>query len=209
MENLNPAKLLLTKHCPQFGRTVIFSALSRYLSLVICLTDSNAPAHFATLLVRRLTFGLISNFVFLYCISTGRTQHQIPKLRQCSRCAKFNQQLLFMASEKHFKLKANQIIQLITPMGACIATDKITVEGELVDYMVREEPNNDIDSGWQFFSGTEDQEYVDNAENLAFYDVNTIANYDQAIIPYLDLPFGTQLERVRGTDKFQIILDKI
>jgi hypothetical protein len=58
-------------------------------SLVIGLTDANSPAHFATLLVRRLSFGLISNFVFLYGISTGRTQHQIPKLRQCSRCKRF------------------------------------------------------------------------------------------------------------------------
>jgi hypothetical protein len=57
----------------------------RNQSSVIGLTDSNAPLHFATLLVRRLAFGLISNFVFLYCISTGRTQQQIPKLRQCSR----------------------------------------------------------------------------------------------------------------------------
>jgi hypothetical protein len=56
-----------------------------------------------------------------------------------------------MALNKNFLLKAEQIIQLIEPMGGCIATDKITVEGELVDYMVREEPNNDIDSGWQFF----------------------------------------------------------
>ena len=106
---------------------------------------------------------------------------------------------------KNYKLKANQIIQLIEPMGGCIATDKITVDGELVDYMVRAEPNNDLDSGWQFFSGTEDQEYIDDSNNSDIYDVNTIANYDRAIIPYLNLPIGVQLERIRGTDKFQII----
>ena len=110
-----------------------------------------------------------------------------------------------MGANKNFKLKAEQIIKLIEPMGGCIATDKITVEGELVDYMVREKPNNDLDSGWQFFSGTENQEYVDNPDNSAIYDVNTITNYDPAIIPYLFLPVGTQLERVCGTDKFQII----
>jgi hypothetical protein len=110
-----------------------------------------------------------------------------------------------MSIKKNFKFKAEEIVQLIEPMGGCIATDKITVEGELVDYMIREQPNNDIDSGWQFFSGTEDQEYIDNPNNSAIYDVNTIANYDRAIIPYLNLPIGTQLERVRGTDIFQII----
>lgn len=110
-----------------------------------------------------------------------------------------------MESNKNFKLKGEKIAKLIEPMGGCIATDKITVEGEIVDYMVREEPNSDIDSGWQFFSGSEDQEYIDNPENMAIYDVNTIANYDRAIIPYLHLPVGTQLERVRGTNLFQII----
>ena len=110
-----------------------------------------------------------------------------------------------MAINKKFKLSAEQIIQLTVPMGGCIATDKITVDGELVDYMLRTEPIHDMDSGWQFFSGTEDQDYIDNADNSAIYDVNTIANYDRTIIPYLDLPIGTELERIRGTDKFQII----
>ncbi|MEX6689114.1 DUF2185 domain-containing protein [Danxiaibacter flavus] len=110
-----------------------------------------------------------------------------------------------MANNKRYKLKGEQIRSLIEPMGGCIATDKITVHGELVDYMLREKPVNDIDSGWQFFSGTEDQDYVNDPNNSAIYDVNTIANYDPAIIPYLHLPVGTQLERIRGTDKFQII----
>ena len=107
--------------------------------------------------------------------------------------------------KKQFKLKPEDIRQLIEHMGGCVATDKITVYGEPVDYMVREEPLNDVDSGWQFFSGTETQEYIDDPANSMVYDVNTIANYDPAIIPYLDLPFGTQLERVRGTTHFNIV----
>ena len=70
-----------------------------------------------------------------------------------------------MSTDKNYKLKAEEIVQLIGPMGGCIATDKITFEGELVDYMIHEEPRNDIDSGWQFFSGTDDQEYIDNPNN--------------------------------------------
>lgn len=110
-----------------------------------------------------------------------------------------------MSKNKNFKLSAADIKQLVESMGGCIATNKITVEGELVDYMVREQSKTEIDSGWQFFSGTESQEYVDDPDNSAIYDVNTIANYDPAIIPYLRLPAGTQLERIKGTDKFQII----
>lgn len=110
-----------------------------------------------------------------------------------------------MATDKNFKLKAGEIVQLITPMGGCLATDKITVEGELVGYMVRETPLYDVDSGWQFFSGTEDKEFLDEPANSGIYDVNTIANYDQSIIPYLRFPAGTELERIQGTNHFQII----
>jgi hypothetical protein len=106
-------------------------------------------------------------------------------------------------TEKNFKIPGEQIKKLIRSMGYCIATDKILVDGEPVDYMAREEQEDDDDSGWQFFSGTEDQDYVDNANNFGVYDVNTIANYDPAIIPYLDSPLGTKLERVRGTDQFR------
>jgi hypothetical protein len=106
---------------------------------------------------------------------------------------------------KNFKLEAGQIKRLIKPMGGCIASDKITVEGLPVVYMYREEPDFEQDSGWRFFSGTETQEYVDDADNLAIYNVNTIANYDSAIIPYLELEEGTELERIEGTDKFKII----
>ncbi len=110
-----------------------------------------------------------------------------------------------MGSAKKFKILPEGIKQLIEPMGGCIATDKITVDGELIDYMTRDEPHNEIDSGWRFFSGTEDQDYVDDPSNSEIFEVNTIANFDPAIIPYLELPIGTQLERIRGTDKFQII----
>ena len=108
-------------------------------------------------------------------------------------------------TQKNFKLKANELVELIRPMGGCFATDKIPVEGMKVGYMYREEPEDKWDSGWRFFSGTEDQEYVDNPENTMIYSVNTIANYDRAIIPYLDYPCGTSFERVEGTDNFEKI----
>lgn len=110
-----------------------------------------------------------------------------------------------MNDKKKFKLAAGEIVRLIPPMGGCIAPDTITVEGRKVKFMYRDTPGNDLDSGWHFFSGTETQEYLDNPENSTIYDVNTIANYDRAIIPYLDLPVGTELERIEGTDLFRVI----
>lgn len=60
------------------------------------------------------------------------------------------------------------------------------------------------DSGWRFFSGTEDEEFSNNADNLMIYDVNTIANYDEAIIPYLNCEIGIELER-KSDHTFSII----
>ena len=105
---------------------------------------------------------------------------------------------------KKYKIDGNKIEQLIKSMGGCMASDKITVDGEQVDFMYRVEPDFEHDSGWRFMSGTEDQDYADNAENWAIYDVNTIANYDSAIIAYLQESIGTELERVKGTNNFQI-----
>ena len=106
--------------------------------------------------------------------------------------------------EKKFKLAKEDFRELIPNIGSCVATDHITVQGKKVGYMYREEPDSDIDSGWRFFSGEESQEYVDDADNMAMYSVNTICNYDQAIVPYLDSPPGSQFGRVEGTDKFKL-----
>lgn len=94
-----------------------------------------------------------------------------------------------------FKIKPEEIKNLIEPMGYCYASDKITVEGEKVGFMYREKPYEKEDSGWRFLSGTEDQEYVDDPRNSFMFDVNVIANYDEDIIPYLKSKIGTELQR--------------
>jgi len=109
--------------------------------------------------------------------------------------------------EKRFKLKAEEIKQLVQDYGGCFASDKITVEGHPVRFMYRESPDNQIDSGWRFMSGLEDDEYANDPANLAIYDVNTIANYDQSIIPFLDSPIGTAYEKIEGADLFEQITD--
>ena len=102
-----------------------------------------------------------------------------------------------MATKK-FKLTKEQIKDLARGRGGCIATDRITVDGFRVGYMVREEPDNPTDSGWVFLSGEESQAYLDDADNMGVYDVNTIANYDPEIIPLLDAPTGSAFARENG-----------
>jgi hypothetical protein len=100
-----------------------------------------------------------------------------------------------MSRTKTFALPAEKIVGVVPPQGHCFATDMITVHGRKVGYMYRESPDNDSDSGWRFFAGDETQEYIDDPENLNLYDVNTIANYDREIIPYLAAPVGSAYER--------------
>jgi len=57
--------------------------------------------------------------------------------------------------------------------------------------MYRETPNNNMDSGWRFFEGTEDDIYTNDANNIGIYKLNTICNYDPDIIPFLKAKFGT------------------
>ena len=67
----------------------------------------------------------------------------------------------------------------------CFANDRILVDGCKVGYMYREEPEGDFDSGWRFLAGDESDEYMDNTDNAGIYKLNTIANYDPDIIPFL------------------------
>lgn len=103
---------------------------------------------------------------------------------------------------KPLKLKPEQMKKLIPDEANCIASDKITVEGLPVGYMYREAPEFEGDSGWRFFSGTESEDYLDDEANTDIYALNTLANYDAAIIPYLKFAQGTEWERTVGTEEF-------
>lgn len=110
-----------------------------------------------------------------------------------------------MKISKDFAIQSDKIENLIPNIRYCFATDKITIEGMKVGYMYREVPDKESDSGWRFFSGTESQDYVDNPENIKNYNVNTIANYDPDIIPYLHSDYGTEYERLQDSHSFKLI----
>ena len=96
---------------------------------------------------------------------------------------------------KNFRLKAEEIVSLARGYGSCIATDMITVDGKKVGFMYREESSGPEDSGWRFLSGFESQDYMDEPNNHSIYDINTIANYDRDIIPFIESPRGSAFER--------------
>lgn len=97
---------------------------------------------------------------------------------------------------KEFKLSSTDIVKKTELKGACIASDKITVDGLKIGYMYRENPVDEVDSGWRFFAGDETEEYISNANNFEIYDLNTICNYDETILPYLNSEIGSSYEKI-------------
>lgn len=97
-------------------------------------------------------------------------------------------------AERNFKLKKEEVIRMPEWGGGCIATDRITVDGARVGYMYREGANNNLDSGWRFFAGDEDETYLNDVTKRRVYRVDTIINYDPGIVGYLDAPEGSRLE---------------
>ena len=88
--------------------------------------------------------------------------------------------------------------------GYALAT-KYLVDNKLkVRFMYKEEPDNDQDSGWRFFAGDEDDEYVNNPDNVGIYNIRTIAEIDQDIIPLLKSEYGAMYEREDPSDPFEV-----
>lgn len=108
-------------------------------------------------------------------------------------------------ADRKFWLRGDQIRSLIPNRGGCVASDRITVDGKLVGFMYRDKPANRLDNGWRFLAGDESPEYMHDVSKHAVYDVNTIANYDSAIIPLLDSPIGAAY--IRDWETFEFIPD--
>lgn len=106
-------------------------------------------------------------------------------------------------SQKKFAISKENIRPLVPAMGGSFATDRVMVEGKKIGYMYREVTNSPEDSGWRFFSGDEDQSYIYDLSHTGIYAVNTVANYDPDIIPYLNTPAPCAFEKLKGTNKYR------
>lgn len=89
-----------------------------------------------------------------------------------------------------------------TPTGYALAPKRLVENRLKVCYMYREMPDNGQDSGWRFFSGDESDEYVNDPDNIALYDINTIAAIDPDIVPHLNSPAGSAFERDAAGEPF-------
>ncbi|HVR95375.1 MAG TPA: DUF2185 domain-containing protein [Thermoanaerobaculia bacterium] len=84
----------------------------------------------------------------------------------------------------------------------CFVTQRVLQEGMKVEYLYREEPDEDRDSGWRFTSNTEPDEYMDDAANIAYVSLGAVLNYDDSFIDLLDEPVGSAFVRDAETETF-------
>lgn len=111
-------------------------------------------------------------------------------------------------AKKYFKNMID-IHKMIEDERGCLVSDRISMDGCQIGYMVRCEPSEgNPDSGWQFFYGNEDQEYLNDVNHVQVFSLNTICNYDPEIIPFLDSPVGSAYARDKD-GKFHLLEEKI
>ena len=96
---------------------------------------------------------------------------------------------------KWYKSKEREWAPLIPNNMACLVTKRALSE-EHIGYMYREEPNPDHpDSGWRFFIGNEEDEYISNPENITVCGLNTICNLNPEIIAFINAESGRRFGR--------------
>jgi hypothetical protein len=98
-------------------------------------------------------------------------------------------------AKKKYARNAKDFQPLAEGYGGCIASDRITVDDMPVGYFFRDKSQHPDDSGWMFVAGDESEDYMKDHDKHGIYDVNSIANYDPEIVPFLDAPVGCGFER--------------
>lgn len=91
------------------------------------------------------------------------------------------------------------------PKGYVLAPKNVIDSRKNILYMYREKPDNTYDSGWRIFSGDESDEYVNNPHNIGMYDISTISELYPDILPYLNMPIGSVLERNANDSDFTVM----
>lgn len=72
-------------------------------------------------------------------------------------------------------------IQDFPNIGAVMCSKMIVDDNHKPMFMFREKPSNENDSGWRLFSGFENNEYSENADNFGIYNPKTIFKIDNSI----------------------------
>ena len=77
--------------------------------------------------------------------------------------------------------------------ASCIVTKSILNGETKFRWLFREEPLNNIDTGWMAFGDSDNDDYVNDPKNLTVVDLNTLINIEPTILNVYEMPIGTDL----------------
>ena len=77
--------------------------------------------------------------------------------------------------------------------GSCIVTKSLLNGESNFRWLFREEPLDNIDTGWLAFGDSDNDEYVNDPKNLSVVDLNTLINIEPTILNVYEMPVGTDL----------------
>lgn len=96
------------------------------------------------------------------------------------------------SSEQTQQKKQQEMKVYIRGAGGTIVTKSILNGTSKLKWLFRQE--SEYGNGWVAFGDTDSQEYVDNPENMAVVDFNTLANIEPAVVNVFYMPVGSDLE---------------
>lgn len=90
-------------------------------------------------------------------------------------------------------------------ISRCYVTNSVLQENNPVLQLFREEPAESEEnySGWNFFSGQEDEEYLNQSENWSFVSIGKVLNVDDSFIEILGSEYGTEFVKNSETGKYE------
>lgn len=100
--------------------------------------------------------------------------------------------------QKTLALPPHKFRAIVPDLRGGVATDRVMTEGAQVERMARVEPEFKFDSGWRLQACDDSVPCMLGASNAEVYALNTIANIDATIVPFLGEPIGSLLVRDSG-----------
>lgn len=115
--------------------------------------------------------------------------------------------MLFGCNKNKAKTEAGNEIENFPSIGGVFVSKQITEQNKMPLFIYREKREGPQDSGWRIFSGFESDEYINNPENIAIYDVSSILKIDTSLKDLLLTGIGSVFERKNANSEWYEVTD--